>query len=439
MNCQEANQRMTDLFDKETTPETGLVREHLANCPACRVLFEEHQQIFERVRQASRVAASHQFGAKIMNAITNAAALETAPTANFWRRQGWRRWTVVACATALLVFLLPMLPLHLGGGRSTPAFSVLAQSIEAMSDVQTIHMTGRMRTLTGDNFELIGTDYGFVPLQIWRQYNPSRWRVEKPGRTVVMDGQSAILYIGKLNAYMKAPPQAGFVEWLRPLLNPESILQSELDSAKQTPSEATVSEADGTITLTVQRKAKGSFTNSWARNKSIDDSDHTCIYKFDSATKRLQSLQVAIHVGTQDVTVLELNDIRYNEELPDSLFALQLPAGAEQIPTIDEMPPAAAPIAGPKEAAQYFFNALASEDMNAVRDVFPANPFIMELAKKQFGGLSVLSIGEPFQSGTYPGYYVPYQVRLRDGSEKSYNLAVRNDNPQKRWTVDGGI
>jgi outer membrane lipoprotein-sorting protein len=439
MNCQEANQRMTDLFDKETTPETGLVREHLANCPACRVLFEEHQQIFERVRQASRVATSHQFGAKIMNAITNAAALETAPTANFWRRQGWRRWTVVACATALLVFLLPMLPLHLGGGRSTPAFSVLAQSIEAMSDVQTIHMTGRMRTLPGDNFELIGTDYGFVPLEIWRQYNPSRWRVEKPGRTVVMDGQSAILYIGKLNAYMKAPPQAGFVEWLRPLLNPESILQSELDSAKQTPSEASVTEADGTITLTVQRKAKGSFTNSWARNKSIDDSDHTCIYKFDLATKRLQSLQVAIHVGTQDVTVLELNDIRYNEELPDSLFALQLPAGAEQIPTIDEMPPTAAPIAGPKEAAQYFFNALASEDMNAVRDVFPVNPFIMELMKKQFGGLSVLSIGEPFQSGTYPGYYVPYQVRLRDGSEQAYNLAVRNDNPQKRWTVDGGI
>jgi hypothetical protein len=109
------------------------------------------------------------------------------------------------------------------------------------------------------------------------------------------------------------------------------------------------------------------------------------------------------------------------------------------MPAVEELPPAAAPIPGPKEAAQYFFDALAREDMNAVRDVYPANPFIMELVKKQFGGLSVLSIGEPFQSGLYPGYYVPYQVHLRDGSEKSYNLAVRNDNPQKRWTVDGGI
>jgi outer membrane lipoprotein-sorting protein len=430
---------MTSLFDKEPTPEMDLVREHLANCRACRTLFAEQQQIFEQVRQTSRVAASHQFGAKTMNAIANAAVLEATPTKSFWHLHGWRRWTVVACASALLVFLLPVLSVHFGGGRSTPAFSVLAQSIEAMSDVQTIHMTGRMRTLPGDNFEMIGTDYGFVPLEIWRQYNPSRWRVEKTGRTVVMDGQSAVLYIGNMNAYMKASPQAGFVEWLRPLLNPESILQSELDSAKQTPSEATVSEADGTITLTVQRKAKGSFTNSWAKNTSIDESDHTCIYKFDSTTKRLQSLQVAIHSGGQDVTVLELNDIRYNEPLPVNIFALQLPAGAEQMPAVEELPPAAAPIPGPKEAAQYFFDALAREDMNAVRDVYPANPFIMELVKKQFGGLSVLSIGEPFQSGLYPGYYVPYQVHLRDGSEKSYNLAVRNDNPQKRWTVDGGI
>jgi len=174
-------------------------------------------------------------------------------------------------------------------------------------------------------------------------------------------------------------------------------------------------------------------------NKSIDESDHTCIYKFDSATKRLQSLQVAIHANGQDVTVLELNDIRYNQPLPVNIFALQLPAGAEQIPTVEEMPPAAAPIPGPKETAEYFFNALAREDMNAVRDVLPANPLLMELVKSKFGGLSILSIGEPFKSGNYGGYFVPYQVRLRDGSEKSFNLAVRNDNPQKRWTVDGGF
>lgn len=59
--------------------------------------------------------------------------------------------------------------------------------------------------------------------------------------------------------------------------------------------------------------------------------------------------------------------------------------------------------------------------------------------EKMYGGLRVISLGEPFQSGLYPGYYVPYQVRLRNGSTPAHNLAVRNDNPAHRWMVDGGF
>jgi outer membrane lipoprotein-sorting protein len=438
MNCQEAIHWMTDLFDKEQSPKAELVREHLANCPACCTLFEEQQQLFEMARQSRRVAASHQFGAKTMKAIANEAALEATKTETFWRLQGWRRWTFAACATIMLLLLLPVLPRHFGKGNAASTSTVLAQSIDAMSDVQTLHMTGRMRTMPGDNFELIGSNYDFVSLELWREYNPRRWRVEKPGRIVVMDGTSSTLYINESNSYMKASPQAGFVEWLRPLLNPESILQNELDSAKEKLSDATVAEADGTITLTVQRKAKGASTDSWTKNKSIQESDHTCIYKFDSATKRLQSLQVVIHTGTQDVPVLEINEIRYGEAFPDSLFALQIPEGATQYLNPEQMSSPAATILGPKDAAEYFFNALAQEDWNTVLGVYPANT-VPDLMKKTYGCLSILSIGVPFKSGLYPGYFVPYRIRLSDGSEKSHNLAVRNDNPQKRWMVDGGF
>jgi hypothetical protein len=173
-------------------------------------------------------------------------------------------------------------------------------------------------------------------------------------------------------------------------------------------------------------------------NKSIDESDHTCIYKFDSATKRLQSLQVLIRAGGQDVSVLELSDIRYNEVLPETLFALQIPEGAEQLTTAETMPATPATILGPKETAEYFFNGLAREDWDAVLNVFPMNP-IPDRMKSAYGNLSIESIGEPFQSGLYPGYFVPYRVRFVDGTEKSMNLAVRNDNPQKRWMVDGGF
>jgi outer membrane lipoprotein-sorting protein len=437
MKCQEAIELMTDLFDVEKNHGADFVRDHLANCPACRARFEEQHKVFEAVRPASRVVASHQFREKTMKAIAEEAAREAAKPEKSGYFQGWRRLALAGCALVLLLLMLPILPINIGGKRS-PAFTVLAQSVQAMSDVKSIYMTGRMRTVPGDSFELIGANYEFIPIELWREYSPSRWRVEKTGRVVVTDGQASTLYIGKTNQYMRGTPQSGFVEWLRPLLNPESILQHELDSAKNGSADVSATEANGTITLTVRGKAQGSFANTWTKNKSIVESDHTCIYKFDSATKRLQSLQVVIHVGTQDVTVLDLNDFRYDEAFPDTLFTLQIPAGATQLTSAAEMPALTVNISGPGDAAEHFFDGLAREDWNAVLDVYPGKT-VPDAMKNLYGHVEVLSLGKPFKSGLYSGYFIPYKIRLRNGSEISHNLAVRNDNPQQRWTVDGGF
>jgi hypothetical protein len=48
-------------------------------------------------------------------------------------------------------------------------------------------------------------------------------------------------------------------------------------------------------------------------------------------------------------------------------------------------------------------------------------------------------LGDPFQSGQYPGWFVPYEIRLKSGEVKKHNLAIRNGNPAKHWLVDGGI
>jgi len=77
-----------------------------------------------------------------MKAIANEATLEATTTGNFWRLNGWRRWTVAACATALLVpFSALYCPATLAG-RTRRRRYCLGQSIDAMSNVQTIHMTG---------------------------------------------------------------------------------------------------------------------------------------------------------------------------------------------------------------------------------------------------------------------------------------------------------
>ena len=59
------------------------------------------------------------------------------------------------------------------------------------------------------------------------------------------------------------------------------------------------------------------------------------------------------------------------------------------------------------------------------------------------GGLPLefptISLGEPFQSAGYAGWFVPYEIKLKSGGTKKHNLAIRNDNPAHRFQFDGGI
>ena len=62
-----------------------------------------------------------------------------------------------------------------------------------------------------------------------------------------------------------------------------------------------------------------------------------------------------------------------------------------------------------------------------------------ESFKEDLGGLTIVAIGEPFQSKGYAGWYVPYEIKLKSGEVKKWNLAIRKDNPAKRFVLDGGI
>jgi outer membrane lipoprotein-sorting protein len=429
---------MIDFLDVDEHHETEPLREHLENCPECRARFEQERRLFEAIRPVRRIVASQHFKEKAMKAIIQEAERENAQSGQGWNWRGWPKWVAVGCAAALLLLILPMLPIGKGGSQAAE-LKLLAQSVEVMSNLQSVHMIGRMRTLPGDNFELIGTNYEFVPLELWREYsNPPRWRVEKTGRVVVMDGQYSLLYMASLNQAMKGSPQAGFVEWLRPLLSPENVLLAELDAARKGGSEAKLVESNGALILTVREKARGSFANSWAKNRSIVESDHTCVYKFDTANKRLEGIQVTVNKGNRDVSVLEITDFHYNEAFSPNLFVLRLPSDVTWALEPATLKAASSTLTGPKETAEHFFDALAHENWDAMLEVLPVSQ-VNDGIKQAYGGLQVISIGKAFKSGLYPGYFVPYEIRLRDGSTKKWKLAVRNDNPSSRWVVDGGF
>ena len=435
MTCRTARRQMADLFDCGEFPAGADLRAHLEVCGACAAELQAARNAVASIEPGQRVQASLGFKERTMNRL--AAQLNAAQTAKPrpWAMPRWR----LAFSAGLILAIILALPYFGGDHSQSGAITLLAQSVEAMPALQTVHLTALMRTLPADNFELVGLNYDFVSVEMWKDFGtPPKWRVEKPGRIVVMDGTASLLLIHR-NQAMRGGVRTGFVEWLMPLLDPDRVLQTELHSARQGKSQATLAAGAGhsanETLLRVTRRAEGDFTNDWLKNKSLSASDHTRVYRFDSATSRLTGLQILVNDGGRDVPVFEITSIRYNEALPADLFTLSLPADVSWMGTAEDLPVSGAIPATSRDAALAFLEGAACEDWQRVASVYR----VEDKLKRYFDGIQVFSVGEAFRSGTYPGWFVPYEIRWPNGRSKRHNLAVRNDNPQHRFIVDGGF
>jgi hypothetical protein len=87
----------------------------------------------------------------------------------------------------------------------------------------------------------------------------------------------------------------------------------------------------------------------------------------------------------------------------------------------------------PKEAAEAFFKACSEKNWDEVLKFWTASR-IDERLKEYVGGLEIISIGEPFKSGLYPGWFVPYEIRLQS---QEFNVRVSNANPANRFVITG--
>ncbi|MBA7646192.1 hypothetical protein ES703_53954 [subsurface metagenome] len=90
----------------------------------------------------------------------------------------------------------------------------------------------------------------------------------------------------------------------------------------------------------------------------------------------------------------------------------------------------------PKEAAEAFFKACAEENWDEFLKFWPISGADerTERMKEFLGGLKVISIGEPFKKGKYPGWFVPYEIKL---PPIEVNLELSNANPAGRFVITG--
>jgi hypothetical protein len=350
-------------------------------------------------------------------------------------------------AAAVIIIAIALATIFMNESMPTvSAQEVLVLASEALSNLRSVYIKAQIRTIAHDNFELIGLDYDFVPNEMRKEFDGTpqgKWRIEKPGRVVVMDGESSLLLI-RPNHAAAGGINTGFVGWLKPLLDVDKILDSEIKLAQEQGSELLLTHAEGLdgkdkLLVSVEAFAQGDFTNDWLKNKSIDASDNLRIYTFDAETNLLETLEVYVHTDGEDVMVLQITDIEYNLDIDPTLFTLELPEDViwygqpREIADNEKYQQM-----GPKETAQAFFQACADENWEEFLKFWSASA-VDQRIKNYLGGIEIISIGEPFKSGRYPGWFVPYEIKFKNGSIKEMNLAVRNDNPAKRYVVDGGI
>ncbi len=326
------------------------------------------------------------------------------------------------------------------------AAETLAQGAKAATKISSIYIKGKMRNPPYDNFIYLDPKLDFTPIEIWKHFGENtKWRVEKPGRVIVMDGTSTIQFIKPpANEAIKIPQptESPFdTGWLMSFTKVQDLIKEQLQSALALGWDMKLAHEQDKdrkkLVITVEAKTALNAED-YMRNKSIEDSDTRRVFRFDSETKRLEAIQIYMHQKDKDVLVFEADKIEYNQPIDPATFTLELPKDVKwyQEPTkladnekYEKMTP--------KETAAAFFEACSKENWDEAQKFWPMP--LNETIKKYLGGVQVMSLGEPFQSKGYAGWFVPYEIKFKDGESQKHNLAIRNDNPAKRYMVDGGI
>ncbi len=446
MDCNECKLEMVNLFDTEIDRKSlSGILEHIEKCPDCANEYREMDKILSVLKPKTQLNAPLLLKQNIINQLSKKESMKNRAFRTIGISSRVRKILSIAALLAVVLIVTPFVVKNDAFMNSTvkAADLFITSSIEATHMIKTIIIRLKVRTVAHDSFALVGTGNELVDHTIFKSFeNPVKWRVDKGERIVVFDGNYQYLWLPKTDEGIKAGADVNFTEWLQILLDPASILSKEQKSTKERGAKLTMNENNGLLQLTITSKARGNFINDYCKNRSIKESDNRREYTFDNATKLLKGLKIYILDGKKETLIVETTSIDYDLKLDPSLFVINLPAGVQWREFTQNYPGETFRNVSSRHVAELFLGGMAKDDWKLVEQAcdFFRNPSgKVKRIKDQFSGLQVIKIGQAFKSGIYPGEFVPYEIKLRTGEIKKHNLAVRNDNQSKTWTVDGGF
>ena len=422
MNCNDFKEKVVDLFDKDIDMQAqAQLREHMANCHDCKAYYDELRKTFN-----------------ILQPLDTANIRKTKITHRLWR---------YAAAVAIFLFGFVIGWNHL---FSTPAvaddakLTFLQQSIQSVQNVGSFQMEVYARTTQQENFATFDPTMPFVKIDIklLRQNDFLFYRVEKAnGRTVVSDGRNQYMWIPNV-LYLKGSQESDFLEHFANLIFPERLLTIQKSAIKlSNENKMTQVESDSTIVLTVDGVEKNSDLRQLFETGKMDDCRLIVENTFTKTDGLLRFVKLWVIKDGKKILLLHIDNIRYNvmlnkgeiTRLPTAKWTditEQRTTSSNRLKQLQNETP--------QQAAKRILNAIiADKDSQAAEALIYYKSILPQLIHKLKG--CKVSAFETRKDSSYVGVYVFYTLTTPEGNREKRHIAIRNDNEQHIWIVDGGL
>jgi hypothetical protein len=438
MNCAECRENLVACLEGLLeAAQSRQCKAHLESCAACRAEYGAISRLQERLAARGRLAAEVSLVEPVMRVVHQKQIKpERTTIMSLLMKNRWGFGLGAAASAAAVILIIALA----APKAQAKAADVMARGARAVANLTSIHLRGQLRTLPADNFSYIDANSAFYPIELWKQLEPElKWRVEKPGRVVVMDGQQVVLYIKTAkvaNKFPGASSSAFDTDWLHRIANLSNTISNELRHAQAQGWKLGLTEetaADGRLKSVVTVNAKcGLPDDDYTRNKFFHDTDTRRVYRFDAQTERLEAVQIYMVRSTDEVQIFDLNQIDYDQPIDPSVWQLDMPADVAWVKAPQKLPDNekyASMTA--EEAARTFFEACGRKDWTEVAKFESA---LTDQLKEYLGGVEIISLGKAFTSKSYGGRFVPYEIKV---GAREFNLRMSNSNSANRYVITG--
>lgn len=403
---------------------------------------KQSEQIIDMLTPKAELKPSADLRSRILRAAEQQAEQQQSEQKARRRPLYWLGSIVSAAAVVAIAITLTL---------GTPAYAArkyFSQALALAEDVKTLVMQLSVRTLKDEPIDYIHPSHDFIPATIKVIYDePMLWSLEKKdGRTLLFKGGDEIYQwikggdqgIGWVMHYDGYPDSD-----LAVFLDPRLLLEAELRTAERNKGTRYETYDNGeTVVVKVSTSAQGDFSESdYQLNTSLLEAYTIREYTFAKSTGELLQMSIGIITDQQVVTVIASEAIRYNEpltvdDLYDKTLFEKVAFQANEM-KVDESSPLACHSAD--EAAKIMLKAMGSWDSEILSTAMHYYRDLMPQLEAKYKGLKVKSIKKAVKSGLYPGRFVECRVMLANGNEEELILALRNDNSQHIWLLDGGL